>query len=223
MAIAGGTEQSAAGSGEPAVDGRGLGGLEDELRVVHTRIDQVRARMRSAIDVFGLLGFGLAFVGLIVVAGLAAVSFASDETGVGMLFSALTVVALPIVAIAAWHAFSALWALNGELTVLRKREATIFGRLESVGGPAPTRAVDDTIVDGGPPSGLGGFGGGFGRGPRRVSLREPPAGNTTDGYREITTENRGLFGRGTALWLLVGGGILFLIFILGVALGTAST
>ncbi|GAA0266943.1 hypothetical protein [Cryptosporangium japonicum] len=223
MAIAGGTERSAAGAGESAADGRGLSGLEDELRVVHTRIDQVKARMRSAIDVFGLLGFGLAFVGLIVVAGLAAVSFTSGDRGVGMLFSALTVVALPIVGIAAWHAFGALWALNGELTVLRKREATIFGELESVSGPAPARAADDTLIDAGPPTGLGGFGGGLGRGPRRVGLREPPAGNTADGYREITTENRGLFGRTTALWLLVGGGILFLIFILGVALGTAST
>jgi len=231
MAIAGGTDRSATDSAEPVADrrddGRGLSGLEDELRVVHTRIDQVKARMRSAIDVFGLLGFGLAFVGLIVVAGLAAVSFASGDSGVGMLFSALTVVALPIVGIAAWHAFSALWTLNGELTVLRKREATIFGQLESVGGPAPTaapsRAADDTLVEGGPPTGLGGFGGGFGRGPRRVALREPPEGNTADGYREITNENRGLFGRTTALWLLVSGGILFLIFILGVALGTAST
>ncbi|SHM27037.1 hypothetical protein [Cryptosporangium aurantiacum] len=204
-------------------DGRGLSSLEDELRVVHTRIDQAKSRMRQAIDVFGLLGFGLAFVGLIVVAGLAAVSFASDETGVGMLFSALTVVALPIVAIAAWHAFGRLWSLSRELSVLRRKEATIFSQLESVGGPAPAPDLDDTRIDAGPPSGLGGFMGGLGRGPRRVSLQEPPPGNTADGYREITDRNRGIFGRAASLWLLVGVGILFLIFVIGVALGSAST
>jgi len=227
MAIAGGAGRSATDSEESVADrpgdGRGLSGLEDELRVVHTRIDQVRGRMRAAIDVFGLLGFGLAFVGLIVVAGLAAVSFASDEAGVGMLFSALTVVALPIVAIAAWHAFGRLWSLNRELTVLRRREATIFSELESVSGPAPGPALDDTRIDSGPPTGLGGFMGGLGRGNIRVALKEPPAGNTADGFREVSDRNRGVFGRTAALWLLVGAGILFLIFILGVALGTAST
>ncbi|GAA3390082.1 hypothetical protein [Cryptosporangium minutisporangium] len=201
-------------------DGRGLSSLEDELRVVHARIDQVKARMRSAIDIFGLLGFGLAFVGLIVVAGLAAVSFASDETGVGMLFSALTLVALPIVAIAAWHAFGRLWSLSRELSVLRRREATIFSELENVGGPV----VGDTFVDGGPPSGLGGLMGGLGRGSRRAAvIDQPPPGNTADGYKEVTERNRGIFGRAAALWLLVGVGILFLIFVLGVALGSAST
>lgn len=208
----------------PDDDARGFSGLEDELRAVHTRIDQVRGRMRAAIDVFGLLGFGLAFVGLIVVAGLAAVSFASNETGVGMLFSALTVVALPIVGIAAWHAFSRLWSLSRELSMLRRREATIFARLENVGDPDPDpRADDDTVIAPGPPSGLGGVLGGVGRGSRRTVLVQPPPGHTTDGYREVTNRNRSLFGRTASLWLLVVVGVLFLIFVLGVALGSATS
>ncbi|TQS44185.1 hypothetical protein [Cryptosporangium phraense] len=201
--------------------------LDDQLRVVDSKIQQHRRRMRAAIDVFGLLGFGLAFVGLIVVASLAAVSFASDEPGVGMLFSALTVVALPIVGIAAWHAFGGLWGLSLELRDLRKRQAELYTQISRAEAASPVDAgrarLDDTRVDTGPPSGLGGFMGGLGRGAPRVALREPPAGNSPDGYREINDQNRGIFGRTAALWLLVASGILFLIFIVGVALGTATT
>ena len=195
--------------------------MEDELRAVHTRIDQVRDRMRKATDVFGLLGFGLAFVGLIVVAGLAAVSFAANDTGVAMLFSALTLVALPIVAIAAWHAFNRLWSLSRELSGLRRREGAIFARLETVREPDQVLISDPSPV-GGPPAGLGGLMGGFGRGPRRVDDRLPP-GRTADGFREVTNRNRLAFGRSASLWLLVIVGVLFFIFVIGVALGSATT
>jgi hypothetical protein len=199
---------------------RGLSALEDELRAVHARIDQVRDRMRKATDVFGLLGFGLAFVGLLVVASLAGVSFAKDDKGVGMLFAALTVVALPIVAIAAWHAFNRLWSLSRELSTLRRREATIFGRLETVREPDHV-LISDPAVDAAPAGGLGGLMGGFGRGPRRVDDRLPP-GRSADGFRVTSNRNRQLFGRTAALWLLGVVGVLFLIFIVGVALGSAT-
>ncbi|MFI5956839.1 hypothetical protein [Cryptosporangium sp. NPDC051539] len=234
MAFAGGAGRSATESSEPVADRPSgepeLRILDDQLRIVDSKIQQHRRRMRAAIDVFGLLGFGLAFVGLIVVASLAAVSFASGESGVGMLFSALTVVALPIVGIAAWHAFGGLWSLSQELRELRRRQSELYNQISRAEAAAPVDAtrVDQTRVDGapvdtGPPSGLGGFMGGLGRGAPRVALREPPAGNSPDGFREITDQNRGIFGRTAALWLLVGAGILFLIFIVGVALGTAST
>ena len=202
-------------------DARGLAALEDELRAVHTRIDHARDRMRKATDVFGLIGFGLAFVGLIVVSSLAGISFASGDTGVAMLFSALTLVALPIVAIAAWHAFNRLWSLSRELSVLNRREATIFARLETVREPEHL-LISEPPVAAGPPSGLGGLMGGFGRGPRRVEGRLP-SGRTADGFREVNNRNRLAFGRSASLWLLVIVGVLFLIFVVGVALGSATT
>jgi len=177
--------------------------------------------MRKATDLFGLLSFGVAFVGLIVVAGVAVASFVSNDTGVALLFSALTLVALPIVAIVAWHAFSRLWSLSRELSGLRRREGAIFARLETVREP-DSALISDSSMGGGPPSGLGGLMGGFGRGPRRVEDRLP-SGRTADGFREVTNRNRLAFGRSASLWLLVIVGVLFLIFVLGVALGSTTT
>jgi hypothetical protein len=206
---------------QPDEEARGISALEDELRSVHVREDQTRDRMRKATDVFGLLGFGLALVGLIVVAALAAFSFASNDTGVAMLFSALTIVALPIVGIAAWHAFSRLYSLSRELSGLRRREADLYARLQNVRHPG-ARPLDETRIDPGPPGGLGGLLGGFGRGPRRVEDRLPP-GRTVDGYRQVTEQNKRAFGRSSFMWLLVAVSVLFLIFVMGVALGTATT
>jgi hypothetical protein len=194
----------------------GLTRMEDELRGVQARIDGVRGRMRAATDVFGLLGFGLAFAGLLVVAGLASVSFASGETGVGMLFAALTLVALPIVGVAAWHAFGRMWALGRELTVLRRREAAIFDELATVYEPADAASV------------LAGAGvaadsestGWFSRSRRDITEDLPP-GNSPDGFQPVPKPGAASSLRGgIALWLLVAVGILLLLFVLGVALGT---
>jgi hypothetical protein len=63
--------------------------------------------------------------------------------------------------------------------------------------------------------------GGLGRGPRRVEERLPP-GRSVDGFRVTANRNRLAFGRSASLWLLVVVGVLFLIFVVGVALGSAT-
>jgi hypothetical protein len=187
--------------------------VEVELRQVQVRADGLRDRMRAAIDMFGLLTFGLALLGLAVVATLAIVAFTQDETGVGMLFSALTIVALPMVGVAAWRAFSPLWGLARELRVLRRREAALYERLATEHAPPPAvhEEPGDTFV---PPAG--------GRRVRRggADSRLPP-GNTPTGWRE-RPPTRPRRGRSAALWSLVGVGVFLLLLIIGIALGAST-
>jgi hypothetical protein len=103
-----------------------------ELRHVIERVDGLRARMRTAVDLLGVLLLGLSGAALLVVTVLAVVGFINDDTGIGLLFSALAVVCLPLVAFAGWRAFQPLWQLSRELRSLRGYELKLRARV----GPA---------------------------------------------------------------------------------------
>jgi len=111
--------------------------LAIELKELQGRIDGLRSRMRAAVDLLGVLLLGISGAALIVVAVLAVVGFAGDDTGIGLLFSALTIICLPLVAFAAWRAFSPLWSLSRELNILRVREQQLIAQLAPRVAAAP--------------------------------------------------------------------------------------
>jgi hypothetical protein len=120
--------------------------IDAELGHVQRRIDGLRARMRAAVDLLGVLLLGLSGAALLVVSVLAIVGFSGDDPGVGLLFSSLAVVCLPLVAFAGWRAFRPLWLLSRELNGLRTREQQLLSQLTppatppSASGPAPRRS-----------------------------------------------------------------------------------
>src|SRR3954466_110522 len=107
-------------------------GAQGELRQVEERVDGLRARMRTAVDLLGVLLLGLSGAALLVVTVLAVVGFAGDDTGIGLLFSALALVCLPLVPFAGWRAFQPLWQLSRELRTLRTYEAKLRARIGPV-------------------------------------------------------------------------------------------
>jgi hypothetical protein len=94
--------------------------------------------MRNAVDLLGVLLLGISGAALLVVAVLAVAGFASGDTGVGFLFSALAIIILPLVAFAAWRAFQLLWQLGREMKILRAEEARLRAVVEPL--PAPPSA-----------------------------------------------------------------------------------
>jgi hypothetical protein len=102
---------------------------QNELRQVEERVDGLRARMRNAVDLLGVLLLGLSGAALLVVTVLAVVGFIGNDTGIGLLFSALAVICLPLVAFAGWRAFQPLWLLSRELTTLRAHEQQLRAKL----------------------------------------------------------------------------------------------
>ena len=115
--------------------------LTNELRELQGRIDGLRARMRAAVDLVGVLLLGISGAALLVVAVLAVIGFVGDDTGIGLLFSALTIVCLPLVAFAAFRAFRPLWRLSRELNLLRIREQQLLNQLAP---PAAAKAANPT-------------------------------------------------------------------------------
>lgn len=109
---------------------------EAELAELQGRIDGLRARMRAAIDLLGVLLLGISGAAMLVVTVLAVVGFAGGDTGIGLLFSSLSVICLPLVAFAAWRAFHPLWRLSKELDHLRVREQQLLSQLAPAGPPS---------------------------------------------------------------------------------------
>jgi hypothetical protein len=93
--------------------------------------------MRAAVDLLGALLLGISGAALLVVAVLAVVGFVGNQTGIALLFSALTVVCLPLVAFAAWRAFRPLWLLSRELNGLRTREQELIAEVNLAVGVRP--------------------------------------------------------------------------------------
>lgn len=106
---------------EPARD---LARIEDELRFLRQRIDEVRQRMRGSADRLDLIGAVLVVVGLVVFAVLAVLSFSAGHRGVGLLFSGLAAVTVPILVVAG-RRVTRLSLLSREHRALRRREAEI--------------------------------------------------------------------------------------------------
>ncbi len=119
--------------------------LTNELRELQGRIDGLRARMRAAVDLLGVLLLGISGAALLIVAVLAVIGFVGGDTGIGLLFSSLTIICLPLVAFAAWRAFRPLWRLSRELNLLRIREQQLLSQLAPPAAPAkaasPAKAV----------------------------------------------------------------------------------
>ncbi|HEV2087758.1 MAG TPA: hypothetical protein VGR21_05565, partial [Cryptosporangiaceae bacterium] len=115
--------------------------IEEELRLVQVRADALRERMRASIDLFGTVTFGVTFAGLVLVSVLAIVAMVQDETGVAMLFSALTLVALPLAGAAAWRGFGPAWTLSRELGMLRRQEAALYEQVATQHAAAPSGPV----------------------------------------------------------------------------------
>jgi hypothetical protein len=105
--------------------------------------------MRAAIDLLGVLLLGISGAALLVVAVLAVVGFAGGDTGIGLLFSSLAIVCLPLVAFAAWRAFHPLWRLSRELEILRVREQELLSELAPAVRP-PSRGGGSARPVGGP-------------------------------------------------------------------------
>jgi hypothetical protein len=85
--------------------------------------------MRAAVDLLGVLLLGLSGAALLVVTVLAVVGFSGNDTGVGLLFSSLALICLPLVAFAGWRAFRPLWLLSQELNNLRTREQQLLAQI----------------------------------------------------------------------------------------------
>ncbi len=141
--------------------------IDAELQHVQRRIDGLRARMRAAVDLLGVLLLGLSGAALLVVTVLAIVGFSGNDPGIGLLFSSLAVVCLPLVAFAGWRAFRPLWLLSRELNILRTREQQLLSQL------APPLA----------PRARGG-GARPAQHPTQVANPRLPPGNTATGWRE---------------------------------------
>lgn len=129
--------------------------------------------MRAAVDLLGVLLLGLSGAALLVVTVLAVVGFSGNDPGIGLLFSSLAVVCLPLVAFAGWRAFRPLWLLSRELNILRTREQQLLSLL------APPIA----------PSGSGGSGRGAGEPRAAAGHPRLPPGNTSTGWREPPRQN----------------------------------
>ena len=111
-----------------------------ELLQIEQRVDGLRNRMRTAVDLLGVLLLGLSGAALLVVSVLAIVGFINDDTGIGLLFSGLAVVCLPLVAFAGWRAFQPLWQLSQELGTLRAYEQKLRAKIGPVLPDLPDRA-----------------------------------------------------------------------------------
>ncbi len=150
--------------------------IDAELQHVQRRIDGLRARMRAAVDLLGVLLLALSGSALLLVSVLAIVGFTGDDAGIGLLFSSLAIVCLPLVAFAGWRAFRPLWLLSRELNILRTREQQLLSQLAppvapaakpARGAPAPVRGAAARSATSAAP----------------VDPRLPP-GNTPTGWRE---------------------------------------
>lgn len=96
--------------------------------------------MRAAVDLLGVLLLGLSGAALLVVTVLAVVGFSANDTGVGLLFSSLALICLPLVAFAGWRAFRPLWLLSHELNNLRTREQQLLAQITPRATRPPTAA-----------------------------------------------------------------------------------
>lgn len=144
--------------------------IDAELQHVQRRIDGLRARMRAAVDLLGVLLLGLSGSALLVVTVLAIVGFSGNDPGIGLLFSSLAVVCLPLVAFAAWRAFRPLWLLSRELNILRTREQQLLSQLAPPVAP-PARGHAD---GGARPVG----------GKRAPVVEQLPPGHTPTGWKK---------------------------------------
>lgn len=144
--------------------------VHTELRQVEERVDGLRARMRTAVDLLGVLLLGLSGAALLVVTVLAIVGYASDDTGIGLLFSGLAIVCMPLVAFAAWRAFQPLWQLSRELRTLQRYEQKLRARI----GPVIPPDLGHVRLTKEPAK------------PRKDALAERlPPGRSPTGWREI--------------------------------------
>lgn len=182
------------GRGAPAA-AVGYEEIEGELRELRVRQDGIRVRMRAAIDLFWLVVFAVALTVLVSVTVLAAVAFSEDETGVGMLFSALVVVALPLLAVATWRAFGPLWTLSQQLTALRQREAELYERLATPTAVAAPRR-------------------GWRRSRRGQAERFREAA-VRKGFRKVRSQGAAV------LWAFALAALFLLMFVVGIVMGTA--
>ncbi len=206
----------ASGSPSGSASASALPRIEDELQVVQARADSLRGRMRASIDLFGMGTFGATFAGLVLVSVLAIVAMVQDETGVAMLFSALTLVALPLAGAAAWRGFGPAWTLSRELGALRRQEAALYEQVatqhmagQRAAGPGPVAAGVRVPY----------------RGAERLAATTQRAARRRRGLRRkaqrgVRTDGR---NRSPYLWALVVAGFLLLIFVVGLMLGNAST
>jgi hypothetical protein len=130
----------AAGPGFAATPA-GAAELGAELATVQQRIDGLRTRMRTAVDLLGVLLLGVSGAALLVLTVLAVAGFAGSDTGIGFIFSALAIICVPLVLFAAWRAFQPLWQLGREVKLLRAREQVLRAQVEPL--PAvPVRPAD---------------------------------------------------------------------------------
>jgi hypothetical protein len=185
--------------------------LDAELQHVQRRIDGLRARMRAAVDLLGVLLLGLSGAALLVVTVLAVVGFSGDDPGVGLLFSSLAIICLPLVAFAGWRAFRPLWLLSRELNTLRTREQQLLSQL----APPVTTPVRGAAGGGARPVG--------GKRAPAVDPRLPP-GRSPTGFREPQKQSvkTVLATRRVGWRVVVVIGIFMLMFAAGVIAGVLA-
>ncbi|MFB9317108.1 serine/threonine-protein kinase [Cryptosporangium minutisporangium] len=135
--------------------------LDAEIRSVRTELDEVTARRRGALDRYDVVSLVLMVVGLVVFASAAVASYASGQNGRGQVFAVLTLLAVPLVLVAAWRSVGRYLVLSRRVGRIRQREAQLATRLETLGGtvtlpaaptvpnvtPAAPTAVDPAAAD----------------------------------------------------------------------------
>ncbi|SHN44465.1 serine/threonine-protein kinase [Cryptosporangium aurantiacum] len=111
--------------------------LGAEIRSVRTELDEVTARQRGALDRTDVVSLVLMVVGLAVFASVAVVSYASGQDGRGQTFGVLTLLAVPLVVVGIWRSVGRYLMLRRRVGRIRRREAQLATRLETLGGTVP--------------------------------------------------------------------------------------
>ncbi|NUS73330.1 MAG: hypothetical protein HOQ05_07985 [Corynebacteriales bacterium] len=97
----------------------------------HAREQQaeLRAQTRAALDPYSVLLLLLAIGGFLTTAAFSLSAFRAHQTGVGMIFSAFCVIALPLVLFAAVRVLVPIWHLGREIRALHHYEQELYGKL----------------------------------------------------------------------------------------------
>jgi hypothetical protein len=175
--------------------------LRAELDAVLVRIDGLRARMRTAVDLLGVLLLGISGAALLVLTVLAVAGFAGSDTGIGFLFSALAIICLPLVAFAAWRAFQPLWQLSREKKVLHAREQVLRAEVDPL-PPVPVRPPEAARAE--------------------AAARRLPPGRSATGWRTPapSPDIRQVLSTRQVGWrVVIGVGFVMLLFAAGVLVG----
>lgn len=119
---------------------------EEELATIQQRLAEIPERTRGAIDLGTIALFGFSVGALLVVVAVAFMYLVQSQVGLAMLFSAVALVAFPLIVFLGWRALQPLLHVKRGVGALQDREALLREQRENALLGDPYRSVAEAAA-----------------------------------------------------------------------------